>query len=67
VPAPTPLGHARQSCPRAVADLLFDVSPRDSLVFAAVGALLLLIALLAAVVPSRQAARVDPVVALRAE
>jgi len=49
------------------ADLLFDVSPRDPLVLTAVAASLLVVALLAALVPSRQAMKADPVVALRAE
>jgi ABC-type antimicrobial peptide transport system permease subunit len=52
---------------RWMANLLFDVSPRDPAVFAAVGGTLLGVALLAALVPSRRAIRVDPVVALRAE
>jgi predicted permease len=52
---------------RWIASLLFHVSPRDPAVFAAVGASLLATALLAALVPSRRAGRVDPVVALRAE
>ena len=52
---------------RWIASLLFDVSPRDPAVLAAVGASLLAAALVAALVPSRRALRVDPVVALRAE
>jgi putative ABC transport system permease protein len=49
-----------------IGGLLFEVSPRDPAVFAIVTALLLAVTLLAAFVPSRQATRVDPVVALRA-
>jgi predicted permease len=52
---------------RWIASLLFDVSPRDPSVFAAVSASLLAVALLAALVPSWRATRVDPVVALRAD
>lgn len=50
-----------------IADLLFDVSPRDPLVFGGVAAILVLVALVASVVPARRAARVDPIVALRAD
>ncbi len=47
--------------------LLFDVSPRDPLVFGGVAVTLVVIAVLAAAIPSLRATRVDPVVALRAE
>ncbi|HEU4631806.1 MAG TPA: ADOP family duplicated permease [Gemmatimonadaceae bacterium] len=50
-----------------IADLLFDVSPRDPLVLAAVGGGVLLAALLASLLPARRAARVDPVTALRVD
>ena len=50
-----------------IADLLFEVSPRDPWVFAIVDAWLLIIAMLAALGPAWRAARLDPVVALRAE
>jgi putative ABC transport system permease protein len=50
-----------------IAGLLFDISPRDLTVFASVTASLVTTALLAAVVPSWRATRVDPVVALRAD
>jgi ABC-type lipoprotein release transport system permease subunit len=46
--------------------LLFDVSPTDPLTLGAVAMLLLAIAVAAAWVPARRAARVDPVEALRA-
>jgi ABC-type lipoprotein release transport system permease subunit len=48
-----------------IAELLFDVSPRDPLVFAVVGAGALLTALAASLEPARRAAAVDPMVALR--
>jgi predicted permease len=50
---------------RAIASLLFGVTPTDPLTFAAVAAGLLLIALAAAWPSGRRATEVDPVVALR--
>jgi putative ABC transport system permease protein len=50
-----------------IAGLLFQVSPTDPPTLAAGVVLLSLVALLAAVVPARRAAQVDPAVALRAE
>ena len=52
---------------RLMTDLLFHVKPFDPATFAAVAAILALVALLAGYVPGRRATRVDPVVALRAE
>ncbi|HWA17273.1 MAG TPA: ABC transporter permease [Gemmatimonadales bacterium] len=52
---------------RAMTALLYDVNPLDPLTFALVSLLLLGIATLAAWLPARRAARVDPVVALRSE
>lgn len=52
---------------RFVKPLLFQVSPRDPLVFAVVAVVLLAVAVLASVVPARRAARVDPMQALRTE
>lgn len=52
---------------RLLSSFLFGVSPTDPITFGAVPALLLAVALLAAYVPARRAARVDPVEALRAE
>lgn len=52
---------------RLIQGLLFQTSTYDPLVFAGVVLLLVGIALLAALLPARRAARVDPVVALRAE
>jgi putative ABC transport system permease protein len=47
--------------------LLFDVKGTDPLTYGGVTGLLLLVALLASWLPARRAAKVDPVVALRAE
>ena len=52
---------------RFIAVLLYGVSPNDPLVFAGTSALVLAISLLACWVPSRRAARLDPLMALRAE
>ena len=47
--------------------MLFGIQPRDPLAFAGALALLLIAAAAAAFVPLRRAARVDPMIALRAE
>jgi predicted permease len=52
---------------RLIASLLFETSPTDPIVLAQVGVLLLVAALAACWAPSRRAARVDPLVALRHE
>jgi ABC-type antimicrobial peptide transport system permease subunit len=52
---------------RLLEGLLVGVSPRDPATLTAVAALLLTVALAAALVPARRAARVDPAEALRAE
>jgi putative ABC transport system permease protein len=52
---------------RVLASLLYGVSPVDPLSLAAVAALLVAVALGASYLPARRAARVDPMVALRAE
>jgi putative ABC transport system permease protein len=52
---------------RVIASVLFGVTARDPLVFAAVPLLLIAVAFLAAWLPAQRAARVDPIVALRAE
>jgi predicted permease len=47
--------------------VLFGVSPRDPLIYAAVAGLVAVISLAASLVPAWRATRVDPMVALRAE
>ena len=55
------------SLTRVMTSLLFDISPRDPVTFTVVPVVLVVVALLASYVPARRAARVDPMVALRAE
>jgi putative ABC transport system permease protein len=52
---------------RVMEGLLFQVDPRDPLVYAGVSVFLALVALLAAFIPALQASRVDPGEALRRE
>lgn len=52
---------------RYLGSLLFEVKPTDPFVFLGVSLLLLVVAFLASWLPARRAARVDPVIALRAE
>jgi len=52
---------------RTVQSFLFGIEPRDPAVFGAAAAVLLFVAFVACWFPARRAARVDPVVALRAE
>jgi putative ABC transport system permease protein len=52
---------------RLVASLVKNVEPNDPVTFALVTIVLLAAALIAAYLPARRAARVDPMVALRAE
>jgi putative ABC transport system permease protein len=52
---------------RALVGLVKGIQPNDPLTFAAVTAVLLAAALVAAYLPARRAARVDPMTALRAE
>jgi predicted permease len=47
--------------------LLYGVSPFDPLAFAAASLFLVAVALLAAFIPARRAARIDPIIALRHE
>jgi len=46
---------------------LYEVSPKDPVVFGGVGVVLVIVAILASGVPARRAARVDPAIALRSE
>jgi predicted permease len=50
---------------KVIQSFLFDVSTRDPLTFAAVGGLLVLVAVVASVVPALRAVRLNPVTALR--
>ncbi len=52
---------------RLIAGMLFDISPTDPWTFAAITVTLIATALIATLTPARRAARVDPMVALRAE
>ena len=52
---------------RSVESMLFGVAPDDALTFGGVALLLGAVSLLAAYLPARGAARIDPAVALRAE
>jgi putative ABC transport system permease protein len=50
-----------------VRPLLFNQSPSDPVVFVAVAAVLLVVAVVASAGPARRAVRADPTVALRSE
>jgi putative ABC transport system permease protein len=52
---------------RLISGMLFDVSPTDPWTFAMITLMLLATALVATLTPARRAARVDPMVALRAD
>jgi predicted permease len=50
-----------------VANLLYEVSPNDPVVFSAITGAVIAVALLASWLPARRASRIDPIVALRDE
>jgi putative ABC transport system permease protein len=50
-----------------IKDFLFGVSPSDPAIYAAVAALLIVLALLACWIPAHRATRVDPIASLRGE
>jgi predicted permease len=52
---------------RVMSAFLFGVGPMDPMTYAVVSAVLAAVALVAAYLPARRAARIDPVVALRAD
>jgi ABC-type antimicrobial peptide transport system permease subunit len=52
---------------RALSSLLFGIRPGDLTTFVVAAVLLMATAILACLIPSSRATRVDPVVALRAE
>jgi predicted permease len=52
---------------RLMQQALFEVNPADPAIYAAVSAILLMVAELASFLPARRATRIDPVIALRME
>jgi putative ABC transport system permease protein len=58
---------AAMAAARLISTLLFEVRPIEPLIYAVVAALFTAIALLACLIPSWRASRIDPLVALRAD
>lgn len=52
---------------RFMASLLFELSPTDPIIYIAISALLLMLAVLSCYVPARRGLHVDPAIALRAD
>ena len=52
---------------RLIRSMLFEVSPNDPVVLLGVSLVLIAVALAASYLPARRAAKIDPVIALRAE
>jgi ABC-type lipoprotein release transport system permease subunit len=52
---------------KAIASRLYEVSPRDPLVFVACAVVLVFVAIVACAAPMGRALSVDPIVALRAD
>ena len=60
-------GPAALAGTRILESLLFELPPRDPLTLTGAAVFMMLLALIAAYVPARRAARLDPMIALRAE
>jgi putative ABC transport system permease protein len=52
---------------RLLNGLIYNVSAADPLTFAAVGTMVMAVALLACYIPARRATRTDPMIVLRSE
>ena len=61
-----PFRRSRQGV-SLLTSLLFGVQPHDPATFAAVGAILIVVTLIAVIIPARRVTRIDPVRALGAE